>query len=133
MKAYKDDLAYIHDVGFGDFARNSAPGLLEILQSHGVLTGLVVDLGCGSGIWARELVRAGYQVLGIDISPEYVSAAEKRLSEYERERAKAQIEVAKHIVTKTFTERKQRGDFTGSFGPAGKKKSKLPLFSGEAE
>ena len=28
-EAYKDDLAYIHDVGFGDFARNSAPGLLR--------------------------------------------------------------------------------------------------------
>ena len=28
----------------------------------------MVDLGCGSGLWARELVDAGYDVLGIDIS-----------------------------------------------------------------
>ncbi|HYV03249.1 MAG TPA: class I SAM-dependent methyltransferase, partial [Blastocatellia bacterium] len=69
IKAYKADLAYIHDVGFGDFAKNSAPGLLEILRQNGIETGLVVDLGCGSGIWARELSKIGYSVFGVDISP----------------------------------------------------------------
>jgi hypothetical protein len=29
---YKEDLAFIHDIGFGDFARKSAPGILEILD-----------------------------------------------------------------------------------------------------
>ena len=52
-ESYKTDLAYIHDVGFGNYATNSAPGLLEILRQAGVSTGLVVDLGCGSGLWAR--------------------------------------------------------------------------------
>jgi predicted TPR repeat methyltransferase len=28
----------------------------------------VIDLGCGSGLWARGFVDAGYRVLGIDIS-----------------------------------------------------------------
>jgi len=75
MEAYKDDLAYIHDVGFGDFARNSARGLLEILREAGITSGLVVDLGCGSGLWARELVDAGYDVFGIDISAPMIDMA----------------------------------------------------------
>jgi SAM-dependent methyltransferase len=78
-KAYKDDLAYIHDVGFGDFARTSAPWLLETMHTNGIDNGLVVDLGCGSGIWASELSHAGYDVLGIDISPAMIEIARKRV------------------------------------------------------
>jgi SAM-dependent methyltransferase len=79
-EAYKDDLAYIHDVGFGDFAKNSAPGLLELLAVNRITSGLVIDLGCGSGIWAHELSRAGYDVLGIDISPAMIAIARKRVA-----------------------------------------------------
>jgi SAM-dependent methyltransferase len=75
--AYSSDLAYIHDVGFGDFARGAARGLLALLRRAGICDGLVVDLGCGSGIWARELLRTGYQVLGVDISPATTSLARK--------------------------------------------------------
>ena len=76
---YKNDLAYIHDTGFGDFARNAAPGLLKILRQAGIATGIVVDLGCGSGLWARELVKAGYDVLGIDISEAMIDIARRRV------------------------------------------------------
>lgn len=79
IAAYKVDLAYIHDVGFGDFAKNSAPGLLEILRQNGIQTGLVVDLGCGSGLWARELSDSGYGVLGVDISKAMIAIARKRV------------------------------------------------------
>ncbi len=78
-EAYKEDLAYIHDAGFGDYASNSAPGLLDILRHAGITTGLVVDLGCGSGLWARELADAGYDVLGIDISAAMIDIARKRV------------------------------------------------------
>jgi SAM-dependent methyltransferase len=77
--AYGDDLAYIHDVGHGDFARNAAPGLLQSLHNRGITAGLVIDLGCGTGIWAKELVRAGYAVLGIDISHSMIALARKRV------------------------------------------------------
>jgi hypothetical protein len=30
--AYREDLAYIHDVGFGHLAKNAAPVLLEALR-----------------------------------------------------------------------------------------------------
>lgn len=75
---YRDDLAYIHDVGHADFALRSAPCILEILSDNVVTEGLVVDLGCGSGQWARELLRAGYRVLGIDISEAMIGLAREK-------------------------------------------------------
>ncbi len=58
---YKEDLAFIHDTGHSDFALKSAPGILDILRRNEIRDGLVVDLGCGSGLWAEQLVKAGYQ------------------------------------------------------------------------
>lgn len=80
---YREDLAYIHDVGFGDYALESAPGILEILARSEIGEGLVVDLGCGSGLWARELTRACYRVLGIDISESMIDIARRRAPEAE--------------------------------------------------
>ncbi len=80
---YGEDLAYIHDAGFGDFARNAAPGILDILGRSGVYEGLIVDLGCGSGLLARELVDAGYRVLGTDISEAMVKIAREKVPEAE--------------------------------------------------
>lgn len=77
-RGYSDDLAYIHDVGHGGFARDSAPGLLEIIRGRGLDKSRVVDLGCGSGIWARELTDAGFRVHGVDISPGMIRIARKR-------------------------------------------------------
>lgn len=81
---YREDLAYIHDVGFGDYALRSAPGILEILDRN-VRTqeGLVVDLGCGSGLWAHELTKAGYRVLGLDISEAMIAIAQRNAPEVE--------------------------------------------------
>lgn len=79
VNGYGSDLAYIHDVGFGHFARGAAPGLLQLLRQHGIDRGRVVDLGCGSGIWAQELDAAGYEVLGIDISDGMIALARERV------------------------------------------------------
>jgi SAM-dependent methyltransferase len=78
---YGEDLAYIHDVGHSEFALGAAPGILEILDRNGIHDGLIVDLGCGSGLWARELVDAGYRVLGIDISEAMIELSRKRVPE----------------------------------------------------
>lgn len=75
---YGENLAYIHDAGFSGFALGAAPGILEILEENGIRDGLVVDLGCGSGLLAWELVKAGYRVLGIDISEAMIDIARKR-------------------------------------------------------
>jgi SAM-dependent methyltransferase len=77
--AYNRDLAHIHNVGFGSFAERSAPGVLDILRRRGICSGLMVDLGCGGGLWARHLADAGYGMLGIDLSPHMIALARQRV------------------------------------------------------
>lgn len=79
--AYREDLAWIHDLGFGDLARSAAEALLQHLAADGVVKGLVVDLGCGTGIFAEAVCNAGYDVLGIDISPSMIDMASRRVPE----------------------------------------------------
>ena len=81
MEGYRNDLAYVHDAGFGDFAKQAGPELLQILRQNRIHKGLVVDLGCGSGLWAQRLIRSGYDVLGIDLSPAMIRIARKRAPE----------------------------------------------------
>jgi SAM-dependent methyltransferase len=76
---YGEDLAFIHDAGFADFALGAAPGVLAELRRHGLRDALVVDLGCGSGLWAGELVSNGYRVIGVDISDSMISIARRRV------------------------------------------------------
>jgi SAM-dependent methyltransferase len=66
--AYESDLAYVHHDGFGQVARNAAIELLNRLRASRISKGLVVDLGCGGGILAQHLTKAGFDVLGFDIS-----------------------------------------------------------------
>jgi SAM-dependent methyltransferase len=80
---YKEDLAYIHDVGYRDYALKSMPGILEILAHNHISNGLIVDLGCGSGLSSEVLDRAGYQVLGIDISDAMVAISKTRVPKAE--------------------------------------------------
>ena len=77
--AYRDDLAHIHDAGFGSFAQAAAPVLLEALKAGGIKEGLVIDLGCGSGILSRAIYQAGYDVLGVDISEAMITLARQRV------------------------------------------------------
>lgn len=53
----------------------AAGELVAQLRHREILDGLVVDLGCGSGLTARRLNEAGYDVLGVDISPEMIELA----------------------------------------------------------
>jgi len=78
MAAYDRDLAYIHDTGFTGFVRKAAPGLLRLLRQSRIPGGLVVDAGCGSGVWARELGEHGYDVAGIDISAHMIRLARRQ-------------------------------------------------------
>jgi SAM-dependent methyltransferase len=72
-KPYGPDLAAIHDAGFGEWASAAA----NVLLAHAP-PGLVVDLGCGSGILCQEVLRAGRPVLGIDLSPAMLEIAKAR-------------------------------------------------------
>lgn len=75
---YGADLAHVHDEGFDFLVRAAGPFLLGRLRAAGIDEGLVVDLGCGGGIWAAELLAAGYDVLGVDVSATGLEIARKR-------------------------------------------------------
>ena len=77
--AYEEDLAYIHDVGYGAFAESAAQGILDLFRKEGLASGTVADLGCGSGIWARALDAAGYGVFGVDISAAMIALCRQRV------------------------------------------------------
>jgi SAM-dependent methyltransferase len=79
--AYRDDLAFIHDAGFGDMSRDAAKTLLKLLGRRHFASARIVDLGCGAGVLASAMCDAGYDVLGYDISPAMVRRARKRAPE----------------------------------------------------
>ena len=93
--------------------------------------GLVIDPYCGSGttLVAAKILEHDY--IGIEISKEYVEFAENRLKNYESELKFAKEEMGKHIVLKTFKERKKMGEFTGRYGPQNKKNK--VIISGQKE
>lgn len=74
---YGDVLAGIHHERFGDLAATAARRLIAVLRQSGHEHGLVYDVGCGSGILAREVIAARYAVTGFDISSEMVAIARR--------------------------------------------------------
>lgn len=66
---YGDALALAHHRGFGFHADRCAPGILALLGPVRERGGLVLELGCGSGLLTRHLVDAGHQVIATDASP----------------------------------------------------------------
>jgi SAM-dependent methyltransferase len=65
---YRRDLALVHHLGFGFHADLCAPGILERLAPVRARDGLVLELGCGSGLLTRYLVEAGHRVIATDAS-----------------------------------------------------------------
>lgn len=84
---YDQDLADIHHAAFTDLARNAGETVLHKLHQYGIDTGLVVDLGCGSGVWAGMLTAAGFDVLGYDISCAMLRLAKQNAPNAELRRA----------------------------------------------
>ena len=73
---YGPEQSTIHHTDFGRLAVRAATMLLDELAAVRLREGTVVDLGCGSGILARIVSEAGYDVLGADISASMVALAQ---------------------------------------------------------
>lgn len=78
MPNYHADLAYIHDRGFSRLAEQAAHEIVLLLCRAGILCGLILDLGCGTGRSSKVFSRAGYEVLGIDSSAAMIRIARRR-------------------------------------------------------
>jgi SAM-dependent methyltransferase len=72
---YRDDLALVHHRGFGFHADMCAPGIIELLRPVRDRDGLVVEIGCGSGLLTRHLLDAGHRVVATDASPAMLDLA----------------------------------------------------------
>jgi SAM-dependent methyltransferase len=66
---YRRDLAYVFDQGYGFHAEACAPGILALLEPVRKRQGLVLEIGCGTGLLTRRLVEAGHRVIATDASP----------------------------------------------------------------
>lgn len=80
---YRRDLAEVHHLGFGFHADRTAPGILALLEPVREAGGLVLELGCGSGLLTRYLVDAGHRVVATDASPAMLDLARDVVPEAE--------------------------------------------------
>ena len=65
---YQPDLALVHHLGFGFHADACAPGILRLLEPVRARDGVVVELGCGTGLLTKHLTDAGHRVIATDYS-----------------------------------------------------------------
>ena len=65
---YRRDLAMVHHLGFGAHPAAVAPGVVDFLAPVRARDGLVLELGCGTGLLTRELIAAGHRVIATDAS-----------------------------------------------------------------
>lgn len=72
---YRRELAVVHHHGFAFHAAACAPGILEFLAPVRARRGLVLELGCGTGLLTEELIAAGHRVIATDASPAMLEMA----------------------------------------------------------
>jgi len=100
--------------------------IYSILDEQPEATILDPYIGSGSTAIAAKLL--GYNYIGIDISKEYIDLAKKHLSKMSDYADILIEETSRHIVRKTFKERKMNGEFTGKFGEYQKERFVATLF-----
>lgn len=79
--------------------------IISLLKTKGV----VFDPYSGSGTTLVAAKLLGHDFLGMDISQAYIDMATKRLAECDKEFPIIETEQKKHIVTKTYKQRKAEG------------------------
>lgn len=73
---YEADLAWVHHAGYSQHVKRTCAGIVRLLHEGRLPAGArVLDVGCGSGLLARELLIAGFNVHGVDASPAMIDLA----------------------------------------------------------
>jgi SAM-dependent methyltransferase len=80
---YRRDLAQVHHLGFGFHANACAPGIIALLAPVRARDGVVLELGCGSGLLTRHLLDAGHRVIATDASPAMLELAAEHVPDAE--------------------------------------------------
>jgi SAM-dependent methyltransferase len=73
---YGSDLAWVHHTGYSHHVERTWRGIVRLLHDGGLARGAhVLDVGCGSGLLARRLLDARFEVTGVDASPAMIDLA----------------------------------------------------------
>lgn len=81
MESYSD-FAYVYDTFMDETPYEEwCEYIVETLTGYGIEDGLVLDLGCGTGVLTRLLADRGYDMIGVDNSYEMLDVAREK--EYE--------------------------------------------------
>jgi SAM-dependent methyltransferase len=59
------------DIDYGKWADYT----VELFKKYGIEPSLVLDLGCGTGSFCIEMSAKGYEMIGVDLSPDMLSCA----------------------------------------------------------
>lgn len=81
MEAYTS-FAEVYDTFMDNVPYQEWAGYLrKYLVEYGVEDGILLDLGCGTGSMTEELAGFGYDMIGVDASPEMLEIAMKKKAE----------------------------------------------------
>lgn len=70
------DFATVYDLFMDNVPYEEWAGFItRQLHNEDIRRGVVVDLGCGTGVLTRLMKEQGYQMIGVEISPEMLSIA----------------------------------------------------------
>src|SRR5262245_45892793 len=88
---FSEDYAAYYDLLYRDKDYATEAGYVAgLLKHHGVNGNAILELGSGTGRHALELVRMGYEVLGVDRSEAMVRIASQRRAQDAGGRSKFQ-------------------------------------------
>jgi len=74
--AIYESFAQVYDLFMDNVPYDEWAGrICAILREDGIEDGLVLDLGCGTGQMTRRLLKAGYDMIGVDASAEMLDMA----------------------------------------------------------
>ena len=76
---YGDDLADLHNQQYEHVARNACHEISKIIAQFNFRKGLIVELGCGSGLISQFLFDHGFTIEAIDISYAFIQLAKQRV------------------------------------------------------
>lgn len=84
MQAYNKSFARAYQLLWTDFADRVAPAILKLYAATnaGIEKKPVLDLCCGTGTVALHFLAAGFEVVGVDLSPHMLDIARDNAREY---------------------------------------------------
>lgn len=78
MEAYRS-FAQVYDLFMDNVDYDSwSSYLIGLLKRYGIDSGLVLELGCGTGNMTERLARAGYDMIGVDCSEDMLEIAQEK-------------------------------------------------------